>query len=540
MKLQIKKGTTSKLLDIFIMDSSSTTGAGLTGLVYNSAGLTAYYYREGAASATAITLATMTLGTWATGGFVVIDGTNMPGCYQIGIPDAALATGANSVVVMLKGATNMAPLTLEIDLVDNVVADTYSIVNDTNFGNAQLVRSTTPANTLDVSATGEAGLDFNNIKDATGAHTLTNITVPVTTSVTNDVGITQAGADKVWSATATVSGTSTAVDAIWDESLTGATHNVANSAGKRLRLLGATAVMSGTIPSQAGMAINAITLDAGASATSHIYTEALLVIDTGVAIGEGHHILSYNGTTKVAIIDDAWITQPVAGDTYQIYASSAFDAVTGLAQAGGANTITLQSIASASNDLYLNQSIYIPSGTGAGQRRRITAYNGTTKVATVSSNWIINPDNTSAYMIYEGNQVSVDINTDKTGYAIGAGGIVPTSFAAGAIDAASLSADATTEITAGIRIKKNTALANFMFLMVDSTDHITPKTGLTITATRSIDGAVFAACVNSATEVANGMYKINLAATDLNGDVITLRFTGTGADARLITIVTTT
>lgn len=128
---------------------------------------------------------------------------------------------------------------------------------------------------------------------------------------------------------------------------------------------------------------------------------------------------------------------------------------------------------------------------------------------------------------------------DKTGYAIGTGGITDLSFAANAINAAALATDATTEITAGIRIKKNTALANFMFLMVDSTDHVTPKTGLTITATRSIDGAAFAACANSATEVANGMYKINLAATDLNGDVITLRFTGTAADARLITIVTT-
>ncbi len=49
------------------------------------------------------------------------------------------------------------------------------------------LQSTTAARKLDVSATGEAGLDFNNIKNATGAHTLTNITVPATTAVTNDV-----------------------------------------------------------------------------------------------------------------------------------------------------------------------------------------------------------------------------------------------------------------------------------------------------------------------------------------------------------------
>ena len=119
-----------------------------------------------------------------------------------------------------------------------------------------------------------------------------------------------------------------------------------------------------------------------------------------------------------------------------------------------------------------------------------------------------------------------------------------TSFAANAISAAAIAdsaIDAATIATdAKSRILKNTALSNFMFLMVDSTDHVTSKTGLTITATRSIDGAAFAACANSATEVSAGMYKINLAATDLNGDVITLRFTGTAADDRFITIVTQT
>ena len=41
---------------------------------------------------------------------------------------------------------------------------------------------TTAGRTLDVSTTGEAGLDFDNIKDASSSHTLTNITVPVVTT----------------------------------------------------------------------------------------------------------------------------------------------------------------------------------------------------------------------------------------------------------------------------------------------------------------------------------------------------------------------
>ena len=87
-------------------------------------------------------------------------------------------------------------------------------------------------------------------------------------------------------------------------------------------------------------------------------------------------------------------------------------------------------------------------------------------------------------------------------------------------------------------IAKNTALNNFEFAMIDSVSHITFKTGLTITAQRSIDGGAFASCSNAASEVGNGVYKIDLSAADLNGNVITFLFTATGADARLITLVT--
>jgi hypothetical protein len=88
------------------------------------------------------------------------------------------------------------------------------------------------------------------------------------------------------------------------------------------------------------------------------------------------------------------------------------------------------------------------------------------------------------------------------------------------------------------RMAKNVAFSNFEFVMVDSTDHVTPKTGLTITAQRSIDGAAFAACANAPTEVGNGTYKIDLAASDLNGNAVTLRFAATGADTRLVTVIT--
>lgn len=89
-------------------------------------------------------------------------------------------------------------------------------------------------------------------------------------------------------------------------------------------------------------------------------------------------------------------------------------------------------------------------------------------------------------------------------------------------------------------IQKNAALSNFTFLMIDSVDHITPKAGLGtgVTAQRSLDGNAFAACANTVSEVGSGVYRINLAASDLNADVVVLKFTATGADQRTITILT--
>jgi hypothetical protein len=88
---------------------------------------------------------------------------------------------------------------------------------------------------------------------------------------------------------------------------------------------------------------------------------------------------------------------------------------TGTAQSGASGTITLQASATTVTDAFKRSYIYIISGTGAGQSREIIAYNGTTKVATVTPNWGVNPDNTSVYRIvtqehYEANTISWDVN----------------------------------------------------------------------------------------------------------------------------------
>lgn len=116
MKLILAKGATSVSVNVFIRDNSVSTGVGLTGLAFNTASLTAYYSRQNAA-ATAFSLVTQTAtGAFSSGGFVAVDGTNMPGLYRLDIPDAVLASGVNSVYIMLKGASNMEPCVIEIQL----------------------------------------------------------------------------------------------------------------------------------------------------------------------------------------------------------------------------------------------------------------------------------------------------------------------------------------------------------------------------------------------------------------------------------------
>jgi hypothetical protein len=119
----------------------------------------------------------------------------------------------------------------------------------------------------------------------------------------------------------------------------------------------------------------------------------------------------------------------------------------------------------------------------------------------------------------------------------GTGASITATTIAGAITSITNPVTVGTINSTATNIKKNVALNNFEFLMTDSTNHL-PKTGLSITATRSLDGGAFGACANAVSEIASGIYSINLATTDMNANTITLRFTSTGADDSLITIVT--
>lgn len=78
------------------------------------------------------------------------------------------------------------------------------------------------------------------------------------------------------------------------------------------------------------------------------------------------------------------------------------------------------------------------------------------------------------------------------------------------------------------RPRRNVARSNIVFYMADATDGVSAEAGVTVTAEVSKDGGSFATATNAVVEIANGFYKIALTATEMDADVVLLRFTGAG------------
>lgn len=97
-----KAGSVDLSIVVTLIKTSDNTK--MTGIAHGA--LTAYYYRPGAAAAVAISLSALTNlnDAHADGGWKEISSANMPGLYRLDLPDAALAAGAEGVVIQVKHA----------------------------------------------------------------------------------------------------------------------------------------------------------------------------------------------------------------------------------------------------------------------------------------------------------------------------------------------------------------------------------------------------------------------------------------------------
>lgn len=190
----LKPGGADLSLIVFLFDS--TTGLPKTGVAFGS--VTSYYYRQGAASAVQITMSSLAANNTAhsDGGWKEIDSTNVQGAYRIDVPDGFWATSADWVILNITSSgCDDVKLFFSLDVfnVDSSgktllqatqsgvtiptvttltghtaqTGDCYPIVNHATYGNARLVRSATPANTLAVDATGGVALGTGGIVSTT-------------------------------------------------------------------------------------------------------------------------------------------------------------------------------------------------------------------------------------------------------------------------------------------------------------------------------------------------------------------------------------
>ncbi len=136
-----------------------------------------------------------------------------------------------------------------------------------------------------------------------------------------------------------------------------------------------------TVDFDAKTGLNHVTVDTSADTTFY---------------AAGHH---YDLVITAGTVNGTSVVSECVG-TFDLVTPSSSEVVrTNTAQAGSSTTITLDSGASSSDNLYQYDTINIVGGTGAGQARFIISYVGSTKVATVDSAWTTNPDSTSVFTL---------------------------------------------------------------------------------------------------------------------------------------------
>lgn len=373
MKLCIQAGATSQTVNIFIQDSSSTTGAGLTGLVFNTASLTAYYALSRAA-AVSITLATLAAVTssYSSGGFKEIDATNMPGWYRFDIPDAALASG-RFVSIHLKGATNMAPLPIEIELTawnnqDAVRGGMTALPNASAEAAGGLYTRGTGAGQIAQQANGQIDINLSTIKTQTvtcaaGVTVLASVGTAATSTAQTGDSFARLGANGVsLSAIPDLAGVTTLLSRL-TSARAGYLDNVNNAA------LATTSAQTG----------DSYALANGASGFAAIKSQAAAIeADTQDIQSRLPAALTGDGNMKSDALRLSG--SATAADNLE---AGALGLVPGTCAAGSTTTAIVTNLTEATDDHYNGRVITFTSGALAGQSTSISDYNGTSKTLTV-------------------------------------------------------------------------------------------------------------------------------------------------------------
>lgn len=220
------------------------------------------------------------------------------------------------------------------------------------------------------------------------------------------------------------------VDDVWDEVLTGATHNIAASAGRRMRAIGD--VVSGTVNDASATITSFISTLTGGH-DDHFSDQTLYFIDGNLA-GMSRIITTYTSATKEITFDEALPEAPGNGDAFDVnpvhvhtqsqIADVVWDeVVTGhtinnttgkilkgisegwIADEGSVNDVSattttfISDLTNATSSFFRDTTVAFISGALKGQTRIVSDYNGTTKAFTFDEAFTSAPANTDQFIV---------------------------------------------------------------------------------------------------------------------------------------------
>jgi len=309
-------------------------------------------------------------------------------------------TGASKTVTLVAGTTFTAAAT-----------DNISIF-------PPALQPTVWGRTADVTATGAVGIDWGNIENPTSSQPDVNV--------------------EKWNTTAVPAEHTAGYPIVTIKDGTGTGEINTNAGAIALVDLVTTTTTATNVTTVNGLAANVIT--AASIATGAIDADA--IADNAIDAGA----IAADAITAAKIADGAIDRATFAADTgLQSIRSNT-------AQTGTGNTITLDASASSSDSVYVGSILKITGGTGVGGWAPIDVYNGTTKVADIIGSWQFGtPDNTSTFAIFPaGANVLAWMGQEPTSLSSGKVPANVSSIDSNAITAASLNADAGTEIGAAV------------------------------------------------------------------------------------------
>jgi hypothetical protein len=422
----------------------------------------------------------MTLGTWATGGFVAVDATNLPGFYEIGLPNA-LTTNTNTnrswAVMMLQGAANMVPTPVEIQFVGWNPSSTYVAANVDQW--------------LGTAVSSSSGIP---IVVATGTVTASivggvNVTQWLGTAVTSNAGIPQVYADG--GTISTVTGTVTATVPSLNTNV-----NVTEWLGTAVTSNAGIPVVYAT-----GGTVGVVTGTVTATVPTEVSANVTQWLGTAVTSAGGVPITTNTGTVTATVPS---LNTNVNVTEWLGTAVTSHAGIPIVYPNGGTITTVTGTVTAT-----------VPGG-------------GSTNVNVVQ--W----DGTNVPTPLVGGVPIVDVG-DWLGTAVTSNAGVPVVYTTNTVTA---TVSGTVTLGTGqLTVKRNTAMNGFSFPMYNATTGVL-QTGLTVAAVNTIDGGSIRSCSNSVTEIGSGLYSLNLSTTDTDGTVITFIFTATGAGSTVITVIT--